>query len=384
VGLSIPLRGLDNPHKVCYIVNACGTRLVNACESVRESECALVTIRQVAHRAGVSIGTISRVLNNRPGVSEKTRRHVLAVVEELGYIPSKRLNLSTAAVTHLGLLNRPMEEALPANPFYADVFHGVEQICHEFHINLSYSSLDIIDGHLRSLPALLNDERIGGIVLVGAIPRGVIESVVAEAQLPIVLVDNCFSECAWDAVMTDNPRGVYMATEFLISQGHRHIALLGGPDHPSIAERRAGYEEVLQQHDLAPTVVKCAGLDIADGERAVVELLRQAPETTAIICSNDSQAIGALRKLQELGYEVPGDFSLVGFDDINMAQFTSPPLTTIRVDREALGQMAVQLLLGRISAPERLAIKSVVDVALVERASVCPPRTHNIILSGVI
>jgi LacI family transcriptional regulator len=356
-------------------MNALGTRLVNTCESER----ALVTIRQVAQEAGVSVGTVSRVLNNKPGVSEKTRQHVLAVADELGYALLRRSPLSTSTITHLGLLNRPIGEALPANPFYADVFHGVEQVCHEFHINLSYSSLDIVNGHLRSMPPLLNDERISGLVLMGALDRGVVESVADAAQLPVVLVDNCFGDCPWDAVMTANPRGATMATEHLISRGHRHIALLGGPAHPSIVERRAGYEEALRGHDLAPAVVESTGLDIADGERAVVDLLRQAPETTAIVCSNDSQAIGVSKKLQELGYRVPDDFSLVGFDDINMAQLTSPPLTTIRADRRALGQVGVQLLLGRINAPERLATKAIVGVTLVERASVCPPRAHDII-----
>jgi LacI family transcriptional regulator len=339
----------------------------------------LVTIRHVAQEADVSVGTVSRVLNNRPGVSEKTRQHVLAVARELGYTLPRRSLLSTSTVTHIGLLSRPMQDALPANPFYADVFHGIEQICHGCHINLSFSSLDIVDGHLRSLPALVDDERIGGMILVGAIPQAVVESVVASAQLPVVLVDNCFAGCTWDAVMIDNLRGAYLATEYLISQGHRHIALIGGPGHPSIVERRAGYEEALKQHDLVPTVVTCAGLDLADGEQAAVELLRQAPETTAIVCSNDSQATGVSRKLRELGYKVPDDFSLVGFDDINLTQLTSPPLTTIRVDRRALGQIGVQLLLGRINTPKRLATKAIVGVTLIERASVCPPRAHDII-----
>jgi LacI family transcriptional regulator len=192
-------------------------------------------------------------------------------------------------------------------------------------------------------------------------------------------VDNCFAGGAWDAVMMDNLRGAYLATEYLISQGHRHIALIGGPGHPSIVERRAGYEEAMQRHDFTPTVVPSTGLDIGDGERTVVELLRQAPETTAIVCSNDSQATGVSRKLRELGYKVPDDFSLVGFDDTNLAQLTSPPLTTIRVDRRALGQIGVQLLLGRINTPKRLATKAIVGVTLVERASVCPPRAHDII-----
>lgn len=339
----------------------------------------MATIRQVAHQAEVSVGTVSRVLNNKPGVSDKTRQHVLDVARELGYTLPRRSPFPTASVTHLGLLNKPMSEALPANPFYADVFHGIEQVCHECQINLSYSSLDIVDGRLRSLPALVNDERVSGVILVGAMPQSAVASVVDAAPLPVVLVDNCFPHCGWDAVMTDNVRGAHMATEFLVSQGHRHIALIGGPDHPSIVERRVGYEGTLQQHGLVPTVVPSTGLELADGEQAVVELLRQAPETTGIFCSNDSQAIGALRKLQELGYEIPADFSLIGFDDINLVQLTSPPLTTIRVGRKALGQIAVQLLLGRIGAPDRPATKAIVDVTLVERGSVRPPRTRGIL-----
>jgi DNA-binding LacI/PurR family transcriptional regulator len=339
----------------------------------------LVTIREVAHKAGVSIGTVSRVVNNKPGVSGKTRQHVLAVAQELGYVSPKRLPLSTSTITHLGLLTRPMGEPLTANPFYADVFHAVEQTCHEFQISLSFSTLDIVNGRLRSLPALVNDERISGIVLTGALSQEVVESLVVSAQLPVVLVDNCFPGCVWDSVMVDNTHGACLATEHLIAQGHRHIALIGGPDHPSIVERRAGYKKALQQHDLVPAVVTARELDISDGEWAVVELLRQAPETTAIVCSNDSQAIGALRKLQELGYKVPDDFSLVGFDDIQLAQVTSPSITTVRVDRQALGQLGAQLLLGRISAPDRPAIKTIVGVKLIERASACAPRTHNVV-----
>lgn len=143
----------------------------------------MATIRQVAHKAEVSIGTVFRVFNNKPGVSEETRQHVLAVAQELGYASPKRLPLSTSTVTHLGLLIRPMGKSLRTNPFYADVFHAIEQTCHEFQIN-SFSTLDIVNGRLRSLPALVNDERISGIVLMRAIPQGVIESIVTSAQHP--------------------------------------------------------------------------------------------------------------------------------------------------------------------------------------------------------
>jgi LacI family transcriptional regulator len=337
----------------------------------------LVTIRQVAQQAGVSTGTVSRVLNSKPGVSEATRHHVLTVAREFGYALPRRSHLSTAIVTHLGLLNRPMEESLPANAFYADVLNGIEQVCHASRINLSYSSLDIVNGHLRSLPALAGDERISGLILVGAISQAVIEAIVDAMHLPIVLVDNCFAHCTWDAVMTDNAQGAFQETELLISQGHRHIALIGGPNHPSIVERRAGYQATLQKHGLTPVIVESTGLEMANGEQAVAELLQRAPETTAIVCSNDLQAMGVLRKLQESGYQVPADFSVIGFDDINLARLTSPPLTTVRVGRQALGQVATHLLLGRISDSERPAVKAVVGVTLIERASVGAPRASG-------
>jgi LacI family transcriptional regulator len=334
----------------------------------------MASTREVAQQAGVSIGTVSRVLNNKPGVSEPTRLRVLAVAQELSYIPPRHQSFPFSAVTHLGLLVRPMAEDLTANPFYADVYHGVEQICRQLRITLSFSSLDFNGDRLRSLPPLTNDERIKGVILVGAIPPAVVEAVVASVQLPAVLVDNWFPRCAWDAVMIDNPTGANMATEYLITRGHRRITFISGPDHPSIVERRSGYEETLRRHHLTPAVINVAGLDAADGKSAVGELLQRWPETTAIICSNDTQALGVLRKLKELGYRVPEDFSLVGFDDISLAQFTSPPITTIRVDRHALGRSAVELLLGRISVPHRPPIKSIIGVTLVERASACQPR----------
>lgn len=339
----------------------------------------MANIRQVADEAGVSIGTVSRVLNNKPGVGEQTRQHILSVAKELGYIPSKRLSPSHSQVTHLGVLSPIFQPDITSNPFYAAVFHGVEHICHEFHINLSYSSLRFTDTQLHSYPFVVKHTQLDGLVLVGGgIPQGIVEALVAPAPLPLVLVDNCFPDCNWDAVMIDNVRGVRLSTEYLINQGHRHIVLIGGPDHPSIVERRLSYCETMRRHDLTATIVTPPNLGPTDGQWGVVEILRKLPETTAIICSNDEQAVGALRKLQELGYSVPDDFSLVGFDNINMVQFTTPPITTVCVDRGTMGQIAVQLLLERVKSPERPVIKVTIGVELVERGSVGNPRTYKI------
>jgi len=337
----------------------------------------LVTIRQVARQAGVSIGTVSRVLNNKPGVSEQTRQYVLTVAQELSYSPPKNLSPLIAKVTQLSLLVRPLEEGLMSNPFYADVFHGVEKVCREQHINLSFSSLDIVGERLHSLPPLVKDRYNHGLILLGALPEEVVDAVITFFKLPLVLVDNGFPHRAIDTVVIDNFLGMHLAVELLHSKGHTHIALISGPDHSSINERRQGYEAALRRHNLKPVVVTPPHLEHEDGERGIIELLQQAPETTAILCSNDMQAIGALRKLQQLGFQVPDDFSLIGFDDINLVEFTSPPITTIRVDREALGQTAAQLLLEKIENPGRSPLKIILGVELINRASVCNPRPER-------
>ena len=344
----------------------------------------MVNIRQVADKAGVSIGTVSRVLNNKPGVGEETRQRVLVVAQELGYNSSKHSHFSNAHITHLGFLNQAFTQDITSNPFYADVFHGVEQICRELHINLSYSSLRFTNSQLQSPPFLVKDNYINGLLLVGGgIPQEIAEALAKLSQLPLVLVDNYFPDCGWDAVMIDNIRGVRLSIEYLMNKGHRDIALIGGPNHPSIVERCLSYLETLRQHNLTPMIVTPPNLSPEDGQWGAKEILRLFPQTTAIICSNDEQAVGALRKLRELGYIVPNDFSLTGFDNINMVQFTTPPITTICVDRITMGQIAVQLLLDRIKFPDRPVIKVTVGVELIERASVCTPRTHKISLAAV-
>ena len=150
----------------------------------------MVTIREVADKAGVSIGTVSRVLNNKSGVSEPTRRHVFNVTQELGYIPHMRVPLSTTRLTHIGLLIRPTEQPLTSDPFYGGIFHGIERTCQESHISTSFSTLDIKNSRLRRLPAMISDERINGIVLLGALPYDIVKEIDIAAQTPIVLIDN--------------------------------------------------------------------------------------------------------------------------------------------------------------------------------------------------
>jgi LacI family transcriptional regulator len=317
-------------------------------------------------------------VNNKPGVSNDTRERVLDVVEELGYIAPTRLPLLSSKVSHLGAVVRRTGYPLTSDPFYGEIFQGIEKTCHDYQISVAFGILDYNQNGLRSRPALLRDERIGGLVILGAVPCEIIELLWQDAQLPMVLVDNDFPLCPWDTVMMDNRNGAYLATRHLIGYGHRRIAFFGGPDHPSINERREGYEKALGEHGSSPWYVPTEDLNPGNGEQAVVDLLREQPETTAIFCANDLVAIGALQKFQQLGFNVPEDFSIVGFDDIYTVSFTSPPITTIHVDRASMGQIAAELLLGRITNLQRAAIKTTITVQLMERGSVGAPRPCSI------
>jgi DNA-binding LacI/PurR family transcriptional regulator len=334
--------------------------------------------RKIAEQAGVSVGTVSRVLNNKDGVGDDTRKRVLEVAQELNYAPTKRLPLLVVSTTHIGLLVRPLGENLMASPFYADVYHGVEQICSELRINLSFSSVDSVEGRVRNLPTLVDDDRIGGLILVGAMAPSVVEQLAVASQLPIVLIDNWFQGCRWDSVMLDNAGGVAEATTRLLDLGHTRVVFVSGPDHPSIVERRAGYFDAMRQHNLPPQVIYVPELGIGEGDGAAEEIVKTLPETTAVICSNDMQAFGMMRRLAQLGYHIPEDMSVIGFDDVSMATLTFPPLTTISVDRIAFGRLAVELLMSHVQSPGRPPVRCTMTVSFVNRASVGSPRRHRL------
>ena len=342
----------------------------------------MVTIRDVADKAGVSIGTVSRVMNNKSGVSKKTRERVLEISQQLGYNPNKRVPLTNTQITHLGLLIRPTEQPLTSDPFYGGIFHGADSICQENHISVSFSTLDIVNGRLRKPPTMIDDERIRGLVLLGALPLEVVRKIDKLTNLPIVLIDNYYPDCLWDSVMIENVSGAYSATKHLLVNGHKKIAMISGADHPSILERQKGYLKAMQEHELDPVIFKTEtvspgdGLSPSDGINGIQDLLENSPETTAVFCSNDNQAIGAIIKLQELGIHVPDDISIIGFDNIVTGNFTTPPISTIHVDRTSLGKIAVQLLINRINNPERALIRTIVGTSLVERASVSRPREN--------
>lgn len=330
----------------------------------------MASARKIAKAAGVSIGTVSRVLNNKAGVSEDTRRRVLEVAHDLNYALPRRLPLAMTTVTHVGLLVKPFAEtSILANPFYADVYHGVEQACSDYDIQLAFNVLDVANERLRKLPTLLGDERIGGLILIGALPHAVVEALGQASAAPRVLVDNWAPDLPGDSVMLDNVGGMSAVVEHLVAQGHRRILFVSGPEHPSIVERQRAYEDVLVRRHLQPQVIETPDLNIGDGEVAADMLLENHRDVTAVVCANDMLAIGVMRRLMQEGVQVPEEMAVSGFDDVQMASFIQPALTTVHVDRAAFGRLAMEMLLGRIRSPQRPPVRCTLGVQLVVRAS---------------
>jgi LacI family transcriptional regulator len=330
----------------------------------------MASARKIAKEAGVSVGTVSRVLNNKAGVSEDTRRRVMEVAQGLNYALPRRLPLPISALTHIGLLVKPVSEtSILANPFYADVYHGVEQACSDYDIHLAFNVLDVVEERLRKPPTLLGDERIGGLIVIGALPPSIIAVLMQSNATPLVMVDNWSVDTACDGVMMDNVGGMTKVIEHLVECGHREIVFVSGPDHPSIVERLNGYESTMRRHGLSVQVIETPDLNSHDGEAAAEVLIEDHSHVTAVACSNDMQAIGVIRRLLQQGIRVPADVAVTGFDDVQLASFIQPALTTVHVDRVMLGRLAVDMLMGRVRAPLRPAVRCNLSVSLVVRES---------------
>jgi LacI family transcriptional regulator len=336
------------------------------------------TLRDIAKHADVALSTVSQVLNNKPSVSAEMRERVLQVAHELGYRQKVTSGFPIKSqLSTVGLLTKRFDgDALVVNPFYSYIIAGVERECQRHNMNLMYANIEV-DERNRTLnwPSMLLNELVDGVIVVGAFLEETIADISRRTERNIVLVDAYSDdEVMFDSVLIDNFGGATSAMSHLIEQGHRHIGLIGSnPDsYPSILERRRGYLAALAQHGIADQYIEEGILDRPDAFEATVRLLRRAPHITAIFACNDNVAIGAMNAVRYLGLSVPDDVSIVGFDDIDLAQETMPALTTVHVDKLLMGTMALRLLRDRSEDPDRSAVKTVVTTQLISRMSVRP------------
>ncbi len=309
------------------------------------------TMKEVARKANVSTATVSRVLNASGPVDEETRQRVLAIATELRYTPNAiGRSLSTRKTEAIGLLLPDLY-----GEFFSEVIRGSDQATQQRHYHLlvssSHNHRDEIEAALRTMRG-----RVDGLILMSPhIDADTLKNNLPRS-LPVVLL-NCDVHDTWfDSITIDNFSGAYEIVNHLIGHGHRRIALLRGTESNfDAAERARGYRVAMKEAGFTGDLqIETLGdFSEASGFDAMRELLAGQKRPTAVFASNDSMAIGALSALREAEIRVPEDIALAGFDDIPIAKYMKPSITSVRVAISDLGTLAVQRLMDAIQEKEQ-------------------------------
>jgi DNA-binding LacI/PurR family transcriptional regulator len=348
-----------------------------------------ITVKDIAREAEVSIATVSRALNNHSSIKEELRQHVLQVAADLGYFKttdqghSARNEKRALKVIGFILAYSDLDEP-PLDTFWSHILHGAEIEARKSNIYVTYYGMSLSQPSYLLL-SKLHEMRVGGLLLVGATGLETVQSLQA-AKFPLVLVDNYVHIPGQpvDAVLSDNYEGTKEAIQYLLSEGHRQIAFLGGPTTSSVQpphtmiytfeRRRDGYRAALHEAGLPiqeELIIENCDVIKPDAVLASCKhLLDSGYPFTALCCASDPLADKALNALRKLGVRVPEDISVVGFDNNDIAPHLTPPLTTVQVHKEAMGAMAVKSLMARIADPEAIATTSILSVELIKRGSV--------------
>jgi LacI family transcriptional regulator len=338
------------------------------------------TIRDVAERAGVSVATVSRVLNGQEVVREETMRRVLDAAEALCYVPNVAArSLSIRRSQTIGIVLPDVH-----GEFFSEVIRGIDIAARRarYHILVSGSHSDT--GEMLEVLAAMRGRVDGLVVMAPDVARAALHHSLPP-DLPLVLLNSV--DGGRNAITIDNFGGARSMIRYLAELGHRRIAFIKGPAQNADArERLRGFRNAMRGlgnlGDITPRPLELAG-DFTEesGYQAAVEVLEAAPAAqrpTAIFAANDSMAVGALAALAEAGVAVPDEMSVAGFDDIPIARYVAPPLTTIQVDIADLGRRAFGLLLDAIERPAGAAgRRDCIATTLVARQSCRSPAIHS-------
>ncbi len=333
-----------------------------------------VTIQQVAEEAGVSIQTVSRVINNRSDVSEETRQRIREIMGRLNYQPfAIARGLASNRTYTLGLVTVDF-----ADPWFSQVVTGAEQEAHEqgYCFMLGSSACNPTDE--PKFLRLLTERHVDGILFVRASCAEESKHLLRMKEMGVPVVTTGFHPRGWDLTVVDvaNVGGARKATEYLIGLGHRQIAMITGPlDWNSAHDRKDGYIQALEANGISPNsqlIVEASWLH-KDGYVGMKTLLERGAPFTAIFAQNDRLARGAISALHERGLRVPEDISIIGYDDIPEAEFSDPPLTTVRQPMRTIGEAATRLLIQMIENRETTSNQVLFDTELIVRSSCTHP-----------
>lgn len=327
-------------------------------------------MREVAEMAHVSVQTVSHVVNETGRISDGTRERVHAAITALNYRPhTLARSMRTQQTRLIGLLVLDI-----TNPILSRIASGIEDMAHTNGYRvLLYNALHDARLERESLESF-SEHLVDGLIIINAVDQASTFDWLESGAIPTVLIDS-ISRNALPSVQMDNHLGAYLATEHLIRLGHQRIAHLAGDLTRAVAQRRVeGYRQALKDHDLAAAEIvvpaSTTSWNHRSGYEAMRQLLERPDRPTAVFAAGDQMAIGAYRALAEQGIGIPDDISVVGFDDIEAASFTTPPLTTVRQPLDRISASAFGLLLDLLDTAGRPGDLHIVhEPELVVRAS---------------
>ena len=303
----------------------------------------MVGIKDVAKRAGVSIGTVSNVVNRPHVVAAATRNRVLSVIEELGYVRDESARQLRAGRSRImGLLVLDL-----GNPFFVDVARGAEQAAHAEGLNLITCNSGQRSDLEASYLAMFAEQRVRGVLLSPVGTSGEALRAFRRSGTPYVFVDRKAPTSEASSVAVDDIAGGALAARHLLETGHHRIAFVNGPAIlAQCRDREQGLRTALEGAAVELTVLEAIGLDVASGRDAGARLLGTIPRPTAVFCANDLLALGVLQAMVGAGVRVPDEMAIVGYDDIEFAGAAAVPLTSVRQPAQRLGRTAAELLLA--------------------------------------
>lgn len=331
--------------------------------------------REIAERAGVSVSTVSRVLSGSVGIGTSVRARVLDAATQLGHPSGDHVG----ALRHVGLFvsdwpSPPESQSTPH--FRADILAGAEAECRARGFQLSYTVIDRQSDSEALIRERVERGHLDALLFLALDDRTLLERILS-FELPVVVINAEHPGIPVDTVVPDNEGGAYLAANHLIDNGHRRILHIAQLQRPTRTRRARAFQAALAAAGLGEDQDLMLVPD-QSGESAGEKLLERldagAPDFTAIFCWDDTVALHVLRALQAKGYDVPRDISVIGFNDLSFSAFLSPALTTIRIEREELGRVAVRRLVERAQTPSLTPVQFSVATRLIERQSVARAR----------
>jgi LacI family transcriptional regulator, fructose operon transcriptional repressor len=322
------------------------------------------SIKDVAAEAGVSTATVSRVLSNKPYITEGVRDRVMAAVKKLGYRPNQvARSLRSQQSTTIGLIVSDV-----CNPFFTDVSRSVEDCAYRQGYSVFLCNSDGNEKKELTYLQEMCDKNVAGIIL-SPTKKTCDNFNRLNLSLPIVTYDRSIQGCKVDSITIDNFDAAYQSTQHLLTNGYRRIAGIFCNEFTGI-ERRAGFEKAIREANLAPPPVIINESKIESGYKATLKMLTLLnPRPDAIFATDNLILEGAMLAINELGMKIPGEVGLVGFDDVSWMTLVQPPLTVVRQPTDEIGRIAVDLIMRRIAEPTRPPVQITLKSNLISRGS---------------